>query len=110
MRRRLHRRYAQRLPPSANAPGDHVPLDPRVERTGPNTANITGDLTLLGVTKPVTLEARFNGGYEGMPVYDPNGRVGFSAHGSFNRSEFGMTLMVCRRKAPISASAIGSIW
>lgn len=63
----------------------------RVERTGPNTANITGDLTLLGVTKPVTLEARFNGGYEGMPVYDPNGRVGFSAHGSFNRSEFGMT-------------------
>ena len=62
-----------------------------VERTGPNTANITGDLTLLGVTKPVTLEARFNGGYEGMPVYDPNGRVGFSAHASFNRSEFGMT-------------------
>lgn len=62
-----------------------------VERTGPNTANITGDLTLLGVTKPVILEARFNGGYEGMPVYDPNGRVGFSAHGSFNRSEFGMT-------------------
>jgi polyisoprenoid-binding protein YceI len=63
----------------------------RVERTGPNTANITGDLTLLGVTKPVTLEARFNGGYEGMPVYDPNGRIGLSAHGSFDRSEFGMT-------------------
>lgn len=63
----------------------------RVERTGPNTARITGDLTLLGVTKPVTLDARFNGGYEGMPVYDPNGRVGFSATGSFNRSEFGMT-------------------
>lgn len=63
----------------------------RVERTGPNTANITGDLTLLGVTKPVILEARFNGGYDGMPVYDPNGRVGFSAHGSFDRSEFGMT-------------------
>ena len=34
-----------------------------VERTGPNTARITGDLTLHGVTKPVTLEARFNGGY-----------------------------------------------
>jgi len=63
----------------------------RVERTGPNTARITGDLTLLGVTKPVTLEARFNGGYAGMPVYDPNARVGLSATGSFNRSDFGMT-------------------
>jgi polyisoprenoid-binding protein YceI len=63
----------------------------RVEPTGPNTARITGDLTLLGVTKPVTLEARFNGGYEGMPALDPNARVGFSAHGSFNRSEFGMS-------------------
>lgn len=62
----------------------------RVERTGPNTANITGDLTLLGVTKPVTLEARFNGGYEGMAL-DPHARVGFSAHGTFNRSDFGMS-------------------
>lgn len=61
----------------------------RVERTGPNTANITGDLTLLGVTHPITLEARFNGGYEGMNL-DPHARVGFSAHGTFNRSAFGM--------------------
>ena len=61
----------------------------RVERTGPNTARITGDLTLLGVSKPVTLEARFNGGYEGMAL-DPNARVGFSAHGAFNRSDFSM--------------------
>jgi polyisoprenoid-binding protein YceI len=63
----------------------------RVERTGPNTARITGDLTLLGVSKPVTLEARFNGGYAGMPGLDPQGRVGFSAHGTFNRSDFGMS-------------------
>jgi polyisoprenoid-binding protein YceI len=62
----------------------------RVERTGPNTARITGDLTLLGVSRSVTLEARFNGGYEGMAL-DPNARVGFSAHGSFNRSDFGMS-------------------
>jgi len=60
-----------------------------VERTGPNTARITGDLTLHGVTRPVALEARFNGGYEGMSV-DPNARVGFSARGTFNRSDFGM--------------------
>jgi polyisoprenoid-binding protein YceI len=61
----------------------------RVERTGPNTANIIGDLTLHGVTKPVTLQARFNGGYEGMQL-DPNARIGFSAHGTFKRSDFGM--------------------
>lgn len=62
----------------------------RVERTGPNTARITGDLTLLGVTRPVTLDARFNGGYEGMNL-DPNARIGFSAHGTFNRADFGMS-------------------
>ena len=62
-----------------------------IERTGPNTARITGELTLHGVTKPVTLEGRFNGGYEGMHL-DPHARVGFSAHGSFNRADFGMTM------------------
>ncbi|MGQ0532863.1 MAG: YceI family protein, partial [Caulobacteraceae bacterium] len=61
----------------------------RIERTGANTARITGDLTLHGVTRPATLEARFNGGYEGMAL-DPNARVGFSARGTFNRSDFGM--------------------
>jgi polyisoprenoid-binding protein YceI len=61
----------------------------RVERTGPSAARIVGDLTLHGVTKPVTLEARFNGGYPGMQL-DPHARAGFSAHGVFNRSDFGM--------------------
>lgn len=63
----------------------------RIERTGPNTANITGELTLLGVSKTVTLEARFNGGYAGIEGLDPQARVGFSAHGTFNRSDFGMS-------------------
>ena len=61
----------------------------RVERTGADTARIIGDLTLHGITKPVTLEARFNGGYEGFEL-DPNGRIGLSARGEFNRSDFGM--------------------
>ena len=60
-----------------------------VEQTGPNTARVTGDLTLHGQTKPVTLEARFNGGYAGHPM-DPHGRIGFSAHGTLKRSEFGI--------------------
>jgi polyisoprenoid-binding protein YceI len=36
------------------------------------------------------LTATFNGGYSGMPAMDPQARVGFSAHGAFKRSEFGM--------------------
>jgi polyisoprenoid-binding protein YceI len=60
-----------------------------VEPTGADTARITGDLTLHGVTRPVTLEATFNGGYAGHPM-DPNARIGFSARGSFKRSDFGI--------------------
>lgn len=60
-----------------------------VEMTGDKTATVTGDLTLLGVTKPVVLEVTFNGGYAGHP-FDPNARVGFSGTGRFSRSEFGM--------------------
>ena len=60
-----------------------------VEVTGDQTARITGDLSLHGVTKPIVLEARYNGGYAGHPM-DPNARIGFSATGSFNRSEFGI--------------------
>ena len=37
---------------------------------------------------PVVLTT-FNGGYPGMAM-DPHARVGFSAHGSLRRSEFGM--------------------
>ncbi len=78
----------------------------RIERIGPNTARITGDLTLLGVSRPVTLEARFNGGYEGMAL-DPNARVGFSAHGTFNPSNFGISY-VLPPKGSISGSATRS--
>jgi polyisoprenoid-binding protein YceI len=61
----------------------------KVEVTGPNTGKITGDFTLHGVTKPVVLDATFNGGYAGFAM-DPHARLGFSAHGVFKRSEFGM--------------------
>ncbi|HEY4344416.1 MAG TPA: YceI family protein [Parvibaculum sp.] len=61
----------------------------KVELTGANTANITGDFTLHGVTKPLTLAATFNGGYAGNP-YDPNARIGFSATATLKRSDFGM--------------------
>jgi len=62
-----------------------------VTKTGPATADIAGNLTLKGVTKPVTLHATFNGGYEGHPM-DPHARIGFSAHGVLKRSDFGVSL------------------
>jgi polyisoprenoid-binding protein YceI len=59
--------------------------------TGANSARINGELTFRGVTRPMTLEATFNGGYAGHPM-DPNARIGFSARGSLRRSDFGMTV------------------
>ncbi len=46
-----------------------------------------GDLTMLGVTREITLSGKFNG-----VVKDPYGntRVGFTAEGKLNRKDFGM--------------------
>jgi polyisoprenoid-binding protein YceI len=60
----------------------------KVEVTGPKTANVTGDLTLHGITKPVTLATTFNGGYAAN-AFD-GARIGFSATGVFKRSDFGI--------------------
>jgi len=62
----------------------------RVQLTGPHAAKVTGNLTLHGVTKPVTLDVTYNGGYPPNAM-DPGGaRIGFSAHTVFKRSAFGM--------------------
>jgi len=57
-----------------------------VKSTGANTADVTGDLTLLGVTKPVVVKATFLG--EGK---DPWGgyRAGFEGTTTIQRSDFG---------------------
>jgi polyisoprenoid-binding protein YceI len=49
---------------------------------------VTGDLTLHGVTRPVTLSAEFQG-----QARDPWGgeRVAFAAKGSISREDFGLT-------------------
>lgn len=60
-----------------------------VEVTAPNAMRITGDFSLHGVTRPLTLQATFNGGYRGHPM-DPNARIGFSAKGTLKRSDFGI--------------------
>ncbi len=61
----------------------------KVARTGQDTAQVTGDLTLHGVTKPVALAVRFNGA--GVNPLDKKYTVGFRATGLIRRSDFGMT-------------------
>jgi len=59
-----------------------------IEKTSENTANLTGDLTILDVTKPVTLETNFN--KAGVHPYSKRYVAGFSATTEIKRSEFGM--------------------
>lgn len=61
-----------------------------IEVTGPTTGKITGDLTLHGVTKPVVLDATFNGG--GTHPVSKKYVVGFNATAKVKRSEFGISL------------------
>ncbi len=61
-----------------------------VETTGANRFRIHGQLTLHGVTRPIVLDAKYNGGYAGH-TYEPQARVGFSAQGTLRRSEFGVS-------------------
>jgi polyisoprenoid-binding protein YceI len=51
-------------------------------------ATITGDLTLRGVTKPLTLRARFHGA--GTNPMSKAATIGFSAEGELKRSDFGL--------------------
>jgi polyisoprenoid-binding protein YceI len=75
----------------------------KVEPTGPRTAKVTGDLTLHGVTKPVVLDATFNGGYPKNDMMGP-ARIGFSAKGTFKRSDFGISYGV---PAPGTTMGVG---
>ena len=56
-----------------------------IKAEGPTEWKVTGDLTIRGVTKPVTLDVSLEG-----VVKDPYGnhRVGFSASTTINREDF----------------------
>jgi polyisoprenoid-binding protein YceI len=64
----------------------------KVVRTGKTEARIEGELTLHGVTKPITLVAHFNGA--GTNPLDKNYTVGFQATGKIKRSDFGVSTYV----------------
>ncbi|MEO0466868.1 MAG: YceI family protein [Pseudomonadota bacterium] len=59
------------------------------ERSGEFMGAVTGDLNLRGITKPVTLDVTYNG-TASSPLDGGKRRVGFTATGTFNRSDFGM--------------------
>jgi polyisoprenoid-binding protein YceI len=59
-----------------------------IEMTGEGTGRLTGDLTLHGVTRPVTLDVTFNGA--GTPPLTQDYVIGFDAVGTLKRSEFGI--------------------
>ncbi len=67
----------------------------RVEPTGQDdqgraTAKVTGDLTLRGVTRPVTLDVRLNA-LRRHPMPPFRRTAGFSATGRLSRADFGIT-------------------
>jgi polyisoprenoid-binding protein YceI len=66
-----------------------------VELTGTDIAKVTGDFTMLGVTKPVVLDVKLNA-LMPHPLPQMNGRevAGFSATTTIKRSEFGMDTFV----------------
>ena len=58
------------------------------KKTGDKTGTILGDLTIAGVTQPVTLDVVFN--QDGENPWDKSHVVGFSGRTSIKRSDFGM--------------------
>lgn len=61
-----------------------------VEASGERSAKVTGDLTLKGVTKPVTLDVTFSGETASHP-FSKVPAIGFSAVGTFKRTDFGLS-------------------
>lgn len=61
----------------------------RVESADGVTGSVTGDLTMNGVTRPVTLAVTFNGGR--FVALTQKYTIGFSGRAVINRSDFGVT-------------------
>jgi polyisoprenoid-binding protein YceI len=63
----------------------------KVEPTSATTAKVTGDLTIHGITKPVTLDVTLN---QKGPNMMKKLTAGFTAKGTINRSDFGISTYV----------------
>ncbi len=61
------------------------------EQTGKDTYKVTGNLTMLGTTKPVVLDVTYLGQQEGTGKYYADKLInGFSAKGKLDRSDWGL--------------------
>jgi polyisoprenoid-binding protein YceI len=59
------------------------------KETSDNTGQLHGDLTVLGITKPVSLDVTINSA--AMNAMNRREMIGISATGQLNRSDFGLT-------------------
>jgi polyisoprenoid-binding protein YceI len=67
----------------------------KVETTDGKSGKLHGNLTLLGQTKPVTLDVTFNKmAPHPLPQYKKVMTAGFSLRGTIKRSDFGMKFAV----------------
>jgi polyisoprenoid-binding protein YceI len=76
----------------------------KIEMTGANTANIIGELSMHGFKKKVVLAATFNGGYASHPMDKSGARIGFSAKGFLNRSDFGIAYAIPAKGSKMGVS------
>lgn len=60
-----------------------------IRRTGPLKANITGNFTLNGITRPVTIAAEFTGA--GPHPMNKRLNIGFKGRATIKRSDYGLT-------------------
>jgi polyisoprenoid-binding protein YceI len=64
----------------------------RIDRTGATTGKVTGDFTLLGIKRRMTLDVTFVG--TGVNPVTKQQVLGFSAIGIFDRSDYGLSNML----------------
>ncbi len=64
----------------------------RIVTAGPRAMAVTGDLTLLGVTRPVTLDVTLSGSTEEHPFVKVPA-LGFAATAVVDRTEFGLDFL-----------------
>lgn len=63
-----------------------------IVKTGPKTMAVTGDLTLLGITRPVTLDVVLSGSTDEHPFVNVPA-LGFAATATVDRTEFGLDFL-----------------
>jgi polyisoprenoid-binding protein YceI len=64
----------------------------KVEKLSDTTAKVTGDLTILGITKPLVLNVKMNA--LGKHPYTQKQTAGFTIDGEIKRSDYGMVYAI----------------